>query len=178
MTVYFILAEETARIKIGHTAGKVTDRLKSLQTASPCELRIVFEIPDAPSGVERGLHRRFEHLRIHREWFSYAQEIKDFLHSNISCNVLVASSLPDTQTKKEKVQYPKLDSRGNEKDYHPFKIAVPRYDIFERYSMIVDAALSQARFVKLRQLDTGEVIFGSGDMEENGLPDNGETTEI
>ena len=116
MTVYFILAEETARIKIGHTAGKVTDRLKSLQTASPCELRIVFEIPDAPSGVERGLHRRFEHLRIHREWFSYAQEIKDFLHSNISYALCEIKIQDDQHSERSEYQFEIVFSRDIAKD--------------------------------------------------------------
>lgn len=57
--------------KIGSTKGSVNERIKSLQTGCPYEIRIV-EVYDTKHGqtIERTLHNRYNHFKTYGEWFS------------------------------------------------------------------------------------------------------------
>ncbi len=65
--VYFIRAIGTDLIKIG-VADDPRQRLRDLQVGSAHQLEIVTEIP-GDERYESVLHRRFDNLRAHGEWF-------------------------------------------------------------------------------------------------------------
>ena len=67
-TVYFISCTETNRVKIGFTTGEPIARLKSLQTGSAGQLRLMCSHPGSMDD-ERNLHERFAECRLHGEWF-------------------------------------------------------------------------------------------------------------
>ena len=67
--IYFVQSQcEPNLIKIGFTRVGVAYRLKVMRNATPCPLKLLGvmsgTIPD-----ERALHRRFNALRLHGEWF-------------------------------------------------------------------------------------------------------------
>ena len=73
--VYFILDEKNNAVKIG--ASWFTEkRLPAIQAHNPNKLKIIAEIF---RGDEKRLHRRFENLHIHGEWFKYEGELKSFI---------------------------------------------------------------------------------------------------
>jgi hypothetical protein len=78
MSVYFIrTGAEGPFVKIG-TAIDVQARLCDLECASPFPLVLIREIPGGYL-TERWLHARFADRRVHREWFSYCDEMLDIL---------------------------------------------------------------------------------------------------
>ena len=74
MTVYFVQAEITRRIKIGFTAGAVEKRLASLQTGSGEILTLLSTVP-GDKGLEARLHAKFAAYRTHNEWFKESSEL-------------------------------------------------------------------------------------------------------
>jgi hypothetical protein len=80
--VYFLLAAEVWRVKIGW-AGDPTSRLINLQVASPVEVALLgmMEAPD-PYALEHSLHRRFDHLRVRGEWFKLSADLVAFIREN------------------------------------------------------------------------------------------------
>lgn len=76
--VYFITDDAGVFVKIGRSRN-VNDRLATLQTSHPRKLRIVFSMPETEVVTEYNLHRKFAHLRRNGEWFSFAEEIKEFI---------------------------------------------------------------------------------------------------
>lgn len=75
---YIIEALGSDLVKIGR-AGDCQARLKQLQTAQACELRI---LKDHPEDIEAVLHGLFATARVKGEWFRYTQAIKDWLSVN------------------------------------------------------------------------------------------------
>lgn len=79
--IYFILNEECNAVKIGR-AKDVDKRLKSLQTANCCELKIIKTIRTNGNSkakkFEEDLHEKYKHLRIRGEWFKAEQELLNF----------------------------------------------------------------------------------------------------
>lgn len=71
--IYFIAADEVARVKIGWSIDPVS-RLKELQTGCPVALRIVAAVPGTYS-MEQQLHVDFAKFRSHGEWFAMVPEI-------------------------------------------------------------------------------------------------------
>lgn len=67
MAVYFIQAGESGPIKIGSSSSP-TDRLKTLQVASPERLRMLLVV-DGGAHVEQALHHHFGSTRMSSEWF-------------------------------------------------------------------------------------------------------------
>ncbi len=67
-TIYFIEAEGLDRVKIGLCTGDPSFRVSNLQTGSPVRLRLLAQ-SKGDSRAERALHKQFESLRIHGEWF-------------------------------------------------------------------------------------------------------------
>lgn len=78
--IYFLLAPELNRVKIGYTKNQSTlnTRIKSLQTGCPDEIKLLQTIP---GGIqkEKQLHKDFEAHNQTGEWFDYCEEIQDFI---------------------------------------------------------------------------------------------------
>ncbi len=79
--VYFIEAVHADRIKIGFTTKDPRERLQSLQTAAPFELRLVASFRGS-YGIELYLHRKYSRWRIlpTAEWFTYSEDIQSLIH--------------------------------------------------------------------------------------------------
>lgn len=82
--VYFILNQDSRAIKIGR-ARDIDRRIKSLQTASPAQLKLIKTIQVHGSkevhAKERELHKKFKHLHINGEWFRADSDLLKFLES-------------------------------------------------------------------------------------------------
>ena len=79
--VYFIKSHD--KIKIGITTSDLDTRLKALWGSSPvkCEvLGVIF--CENPSKLEGELHRRFNRLWSHAEWFNTDKSITDYIRIN------------------------------------------------------------------------------------------------
>lgn len=76
--IYYIQAIEGSPIKIGFTKGPIEYRLRALQGGSPLKLTII-AWEDGDMVRERELHDRFDHLRLHGEWFRYAGTLIEYI---------------------------------------------------------------------------------------------------
>ena len=63
--VYFIQGKETGRIKIG-TSQDPEKRIKSMQLPEPVR---ILHIQPGGRELESKLHKKFQHLHVHGEWF-------------------------------------------------------------------------------------------------------------
>jgi hypothetical protein len=77
--VYFILNTETGHIKVGYSIDP-EQRLEDLQAANSSILKIIKTI-EGTVGLERQIHKRFKHLRLHGEWFRAAPELMKYIRS-------------------------------------------------------------------------------------------------
>lgn len=77
--IYFIESTGSGRIKVGW-AGNIISRLETLYAVSPFPLRILALTPGTRKD-EAALHRRFAHLRVHREWFQDCDELREYIAS-------------------------------------------------------------------------------------------------
>ena len=77
--VYFIQAVDSGPIKIGW-ALNAKRRLDCLQTGCPYKLRILAQTPGTVSD-ERAMHRRFDELHSHGEWFYPGKSLLMFIAS-------------------------------------------------------------------------------------------------
>ncbi len=75
--VYFIQNLYNGNIKIGKS-NNPKKRLKSLQTANSNKLSLVATISESYIS-ENEVHKMFSHFRLTGEWFSYSEQIKDFI---------------------------------------------------------------------------------------------------
>ncbi|AAK94354.1 replication initiation protein [Myxococcus phage Mx8] len=75
--VYFVRAESGGPVKIG-TAANVEHRLASLQTGAP-ERLCVLGVMESRARLESELHKRFDALRLHGEWFRPEPELLSFI---------------------------------------------------------------------------------------------------
>lgn len=66
--VYFLLAREVGRVKIGRSID-IERRLSEIRLLSPCALELVGYI-EGGAKLETEYHRRWAHLRQHGEWFT------------------------------------------------------------------------------------------------------------
>lgn len=71
--VYFVLAPEVGRVKIGVTNAHAK-RLAALQTSSPVQLEMLGWVEGDPQR-EKTYHKRFAEWRVRGEWFEYAPEV-------------------------------------------------------------------------------------------------------
>jgi hypothetical protein len=80
---YLIQSIDGGPVKIGFTRGNPDDRLKSIQTNSPDELRIIARLPGID--LEPILHERYAADRIRGEWFdgSVAERVLDEFSSPV-----------------------------------------------------------------------------------------------
>ncbi len=77
--IYFVLCKEAQAVKIGVT-NDVKKRLDSLQTANPFNLELLKFI-EGNRSREQEIHKKFEHLKRNGEWFSYSQELREFINN-------------------------------------------------------------------------------------------------
>lgn len=78
--IYFVQGGNDGPIKIGYTHNDIDARLSNFQVGSPEPLTLV---ASAPGGrhTERAIHIRFDHLRLHGEWFEPETELLDYIAS-------------------------------------------------------------------------------------------------
>lgn len=92
--VYYMQWEnDPNHVKIGYSS-KPAQRFVDFLTASPHRLFVLrIEEVDNPLAEIR-IHENFENLRINREWFSYAGELKQYINS-LSCetNIKIDQSI-------------------------------------------------------------------------------------
>lgn len=78
MSVYFIEAVGTNRVKIGY-AENPDERVLELQTGSPYPLRLLFSVP-GDRAVESEYHTRYSHSRIdNSEWFYFDSKLRQLI---------------------------------------------------------------------------------------------------
>jgi hypothetical protein len=65
-------------IKIGISQNRIA-RFSQLQNALPYNVDILAIMPTSDPLFERGLHKRFKHLRLLGEWFERSQELLDYI---------------------------------------------------------------------------------------------------
>lgn len=87
--VYFIRCE-AGPIKIGWSSD-MRKRLEMLQNMSPFTLELLGQVR-APKIAERRIHRHFDEIRLHGEWFKDDGEVAEFARTAI------ADGLPDWAT--------------------------------------------------------------------------------
>lgn len=78
--VYFIQADIGGLIKIGR-AKFPSIRIKALQAGSPVPLRIL-AVTGGGYGAELHLHRKFDDIRAHGEWFYPKDSLLDWIKSH------------------------------------------------------------------------------------------------
>ena len=83
-SVYFIRSEKTHAIKIGFTAGKIENRLSTLQTAHPYKLQVL-ATSRGNREYEKALHERFARLRLKGEWFGPHPDLLAFISVLSNC---------------------------------------------------------------------------------------------
>ena len=71
--IYFVLAKEVDRVKIGRTVN-IFERFSTMQTCSPVKLDLLVYFA-APVCIEKKIHARFASYHCHGEWFKYSGEI-------------------------------------------------------------------------------------------------------
>lgn len=73
--VYFVRGGDL--IKIGHSK-RWQGRMSTLQTGSPAKLELL-HVESGDVAKERALHRLFQHLHSHREWFRADEELVAYI---------------------------------------------------------------------------------------------------
>lgn len=79
--VYFILDVINRVVKIG-ISDNPASRMNGLRTSNASELKLLVSIP-GDSKKEKELQNKFSHLRVKGEWFTYNDEIENFISSLI-----------------------------------------------------------------------------------------------
>jgi hypothetical protein len=75
--VYFIVAVTTGMVKIGYSRNP-DGRLKTLSQQAPIKYEILATIPGTMKD-ERDLHKKFHAKREHGEWFTYDEELYQYI---------------------------------------------------------------------------------------------------
>ncbi|BCK29655.1 GIY-YIG nuclease family protein [Vibrio cholerae] len=80
--LYFIQGQTLSHVKIGYsTSRSLFKRLKELQTGSPDKL-ILLSVKLVSRADEAELHKRFSNSRLHGEWFSYTEDLQEYIKAN------------------------------------------------------------------------------------------------
>ena len=90
--IYFIQDLKTGLVKIGKSNNPKL-RLKTLQTGSSSELKVIKTIPGGIY-LEQIIHKYFSHLRKKGEWFILDSELRAFINNNR--NISISSVLEVT----------------------------------------------------------------------------------
>lgn len=72
--IYFARPDQSARVKIGFTAGEPAGRMPDLQTGQPTLLRVLGAIA-GDRETERRLHAKFAADRLEGEWFRMSPDL-------------------------------------------------------------------------------------------------------
>lgn len=92
--IYFILAPEVAKVKVGISKDPVR-RLDEMQAHSPAHLMLVGSIP-YEKGLEAKIHTHFILHHSHREWFNWTaevcREVSDMLAGRFDFSMLPADA--------------------------------------------------------------------------------------
>lgn len=80
--IYFIGQKD--KVKIGYSKD-VKQRIKTLSTSSPLPL-ILLGCIEGNKILEKDLHRKFHNYKLCREWFSWSEEIQDYINENTITN--------------------------------------------------------------------------------------------
>ena len=84
-SVYFIKGIRSGMIKIGRCAGDPRKRLADLQVGSSEPLELIGLLSEEKVGtVERPIHRKFQSIRSHGEWFHPTAELVTFVEKACS----------------------------------------------------------------------------------------------
>lgn len=75
--IYFVASHGSDRIKIGYSA-EPEKRANTLMSSSPFATETL-KIIEGTREDEAALHRRFAHLRVHREWFTDCDELREYI---------------------------------------------------------------------------------------------------
>lgn len=82
-TVYLMRARGTDRVKIGVT-NSLWNRWNAIQSTCPFDLDVLglckgqVQERKKMEQLEAELHNLFSHLRLHREWFLFSEEMLDY----------------------------------------------------------------------------------------------------
>lgn len=90
--VYIVQCPQTKNVKIGQTSKKNPfERIKSLNTSSPCPLKVlyIFEDQKLEYNLESHLHDKYRKWNIHREWFAsdILKDLEEYSKSLKSCSI-------------------------------------------------------------------------------------------
>ena len=77
--IYFLLAREVNRIKIGFTQN-LKQRFRDLLNNSPCELEIL-KVVHGTLQTELAVHAVFNQYRLAGEWYKNNPKLTSFIHS-------------------------------------------------------------------------------------------------
>jgi hypothetical protein len=78
--IYFIQADESLAVKIGHSQGDPLGRLATCQTGNHERLSLLGVIYRAGPKAERKIHLKFQAARRHSgEWFNWTPEVAAFV---------------------------------------------------------------------------------------------------
>ncbi len=75
--IYFIKSKNL--VKIGFSQD-LKNRCATLKTMSPISPQLIYTLKGSVD-KEKEIHRRFNHLRHHGEWFRYTDEIRNYIDS-------------------------------------------------------------------------------------------------
>jgi len=78
MNIYFLLDENTNKIKIGQST-KLYNRLKTLQTGNCSKLILLGTIINCHKSMEKAFHLHFKQQHETLEWFKNEGKLKRFL---------------------------------------------------------------------------------------------------
>ena len=78
LDLYFISDVRRRYVKIG-VSNNCERRLNDLQAANPTRLGIDAIVPNGGKALEKALHQYFARHWVHREWFRYAEPVKEIV---------------------------------------------------------------------------------------------------
>ena len=108
MWTYFIQGPPLSPVKIGRTSD-VAQRLQTLQTGSPHELRVLLAMK---GDREQELHTRFKADKIRGEWFRWSPGIRDLVSQQYSDRPQVWSMVNAYCTESERREFNEWKSTG------------------------------------------------------------------
>ena len=88
--VYFVFCESAQRVKIG-IASDLERRTKAIATQSPVEVRLLGAIT-GNQATETKIHRKFNHLKHHGEWFDMTPELARYINFALNCEVIAITA--------------------------------------------------------------------------------------
>jgi len=86
--IYFMMGEITRLIKIGYCLDFRTFkvRLYNFKANSPERLWVLGTIEDGDEDMEESLHKKFQSVNNHNEWFDESTELLRFIFESRDCS--------------------------------------------------------------------------------------------